>query len=106
VGVRRRPAEDGGVGAPPPAGRAEAPASTWTSSLSGFCARACFPRIAPSTWANGVPLETVRNARRRWRVDQTWTRQGPPGSAARLHSGMSWVRSWRATSSNSGWGDR
>jgi hypothetical protein len=31
------------------------------SSLSGFCTRACFPRIAPATWANGVPLETVVN---------------------------------------------
>jgi hypothetical protein len=29
------------------------------SHLSGFCTRACFPRIGPATWANEVPLETV-----------------------------------------------
>jgi hypothetical protein len=29
------------------------------SHLSGFCTRACFPRIAPATCANDVPLETV-----------------------------------------------
>jgi hypothetical protein len=60
LGVRRRPAEDDGVGAPPPAVEPSA-GSTWTSSLSGFCTRACFPRIASATLANGVPLETVRN---------------------------------------------
>jgi hypothetical protein len=60
LGVRRRPAEDGGVGAPPPAGRAER-GSTWTSSLSGFCTRACFPRIGPASCANDGPLETVAN---------------------------------------------
>jgi hypothetical protein len=32
-----------------------------TSSLSGFCPRACFPRIAPATCGNDLPLETVAN---------------------------------------------
>ena len=31
------------------------------SSLSGFCVGARFPRIAPATWANDAPLETVAN---------------------------------------------
>ena len=31
------------------------------SRLSGICERACFPRIAPTTCANDVPLETVVN---------------------------------------------
>ena len=61
LGIRRRPAEDGGVGAPPPAGRAEAPASPGTSSLSGFCTRASFRRITPTTWVNDEPLMTVGN---------------------------------------------
>jgi hypothetical protein len=30
-----------------------------SSSLSGFCTRACFPRIAPGTCTNDVPLETT-----------------------------------------------
>ena len=29
------------------------------SSLSGFCPRARFPRIAPATCTNDVPLETA-----------------------------------------------
>jgi hypothetical protein len=32
-----------------------------TSSLSGFCTRVCFPRIAPATCTSDVPLETVVN---------------------------------------------
>ena len=32
-----------------------------SSSLSGFCTRACFPRIAPATWANDPPLVTATN---------------------------------------------
>jgi hypothetical protein len=32
-----------------------------TSSLSGFSTRLCLRRIAPATWANDVPLETVAN---------------------------------------------
>jgi hypothetical protein len=32
-----------------------------TSSLSGFSTQACSPRIAPVTWVNDVPLETVAN---------------------------------------------
>jgi hypothetical protein len=31
------------------------------SSLSGFCPRACFRRIAPATCANDLPLETIAN---------------------------------------------
>ena len=61
------------------------------SSLSGICARACFPRIAPATWANEVPLETVANRSVRWRVDQTWTRharsRGQRRSASRTLAG-------------------
>jgi hypothetical protein len=51
-----------------------------TSSLSGFCTRACFPRIASATCANDVPLETATN---RWapmacgpNVDQPGARAG------------------------------
>jgi hypothetical protein len=61
------------------------------SSLSGICARACFPRIAHATWANEVPLETVANRSVRWRVDQTWTRharsRGQRRSASRTLAG-------------------
>jgi hypothetical protein len=32
-----------------------------TSSLSGFCTRACFCRIPAATWANDLPVETVAN---------------------------------------------
>jgi Phage integrase family len=32
-----------------------------TSSLSGFCTRVCFCRIAPATCANDAPLRTVGN---------------------------------------------
>jgi hypothetical protein len=48
-----------------------------TSSLSGFCPRACFPRIAPGTCASDVPLETAGD---RWRPlgsDGLWTKCGP-----------------------------
>jgi hypothetical protein len=31
------------------------------SSLSEICTRACFPRMAPATWANDALLETVAN---------------------------------------------
>ena len=55
-----------------------------TSSLSGFCTGACFPRIASATWANEVPLGTVANrAVPMACVDQTWTRDVPlAGSGA------------------------
>ena len=39
------------------------PSKSETSSLSGFCTRVRFCRIAPVTWANDAPLETVAN---RW----------------------------------------
>jgi hypothetical protein len=37
------------------------PITAATSSLSGFSAQACFPRITPATCANDGPLETVGN---------------------------------------------
>jgi hypothetical protein len=52
------------------------------SSLSGFCAWVCFRRIAPTTCANDVPLETAPNRSvpmdRGPNVDQTLARG--PGS--------------------------
>jgi hypothetical protein len=52
-----------------------------TASLSGFCTRACFCRIAPATRANAEPLETATN---RWvpmgcgpNVDQAWCASRP-----------------------------
>jgi hypothetical protein len=32
-----------------------------TASLSGFCTRASYCRIAPASWANDAPLETIGN---------------------------------------------
>jgi hypothetical protein len=58
-----------------------------TSSLSGLCIRSCFPRIAPATWVNDVPLETLRTARFLGcgpNVDQPGAEAGWPGP----------VRSW------------
>jgi hypothetical protein len=52
-----------------------------TSSLSGFCTGAHFPRIAWMTCANDVPLTTAGD---RWRVAQTWTRHAPLAGAAAL----------------------
>ena len=66
-----------------------------TSSLSGFCTRACFCRIAPATRANDEPLETATN---RWvpmgcgpNVDQAW--------CANLWPPLWWDR-WRRSSSS------
>jgi hypothetical protein len=54
-----------------------------TSSLSGFCARACFPRTALGTWANDAPLETAANRlvpmARGPNVDQAEPLSGPVG---------------------------
>ena len=49
------------------------------SSLSGFCPRARFRRIAPATCETTYRWRPLRTARFRWRVDQTWTK---PGSEA------------------------
>jgi hypothetical protein len=51
------PAEDGRRRRPP----RRAGLEPGTSSLSGFCTRAYLRRIAPATWANDVPLDTVGN---------------------------------------------
>src|SRR5215218_10031070 len=53
-----------------------------TSSLSGFCPRACFPRMAPATWANDVPLETAGDRYEPLGSDGMWTKRGP-GTPAR-----------------------
>jgi hypothetical protein len=50
------------------------------SSLSGFCIRSCFPRIAPATWVNDVPLETAANRS----VSRVWTKRGPTWCGGRV----------------------
>jgi hypothetical protein len=61
-----------------------------TSSLSGFCPRACFPRIAPGTCASDVPLETAGD---RWvpmscgpNVDQATTINVPARGCPSPHA--------------------
>src|SRR5215204_2155781 len=62
--------------------------------LSEFSTRACSPRIAPATWTNDAPLETIanRSAPMAWgpNVDQA-----RPGSGRALRS----LRSWRHSAS-------
>jgi hypothetical protein len=53
-----------------------------TSSLSGFCPQARFPRMAPSTWANDLPLETAEDRYEPLGSDGMWTKRGP-GTPAR-----------------------
>jgi hypothetical protein len=48
-----------------------------TSSLSGFCSRACFRRIAPATCANDLPLETAGDRCEPLGSDGVWTKRGP-----------------------------
>jgi hypothetical protein len=48
-----------------------------TSSLSGFCPRACFPRIAPATCTNDLPLETTGDRCEPLDSDGMWTKRGP-----------------------------
>jgi integrase len=48
-----------------------------TSSLSGFCPRACFRRIAPATCANDLPLETAGDRCEPLGSDGMWTKRGP-----------------------------
>jgi hypothetical protein len=56
-----------------------------TSSLSGFCPRARFPRITPATWATNGPLETAGDHWEPLGSDGMWTKRGPgrPRSVAR-----------------------
>jgi hypothetical protein len=79
LGVRRRPAEDGGVGAPPPAGRAECRHRPEPHPYQGS---------APGPISAGSPLRPGRTMNRwrplrtagfRWDVDQTWTKLAPSG---------------------------
>jgi hypothetical protein len=49
------------------------------SSLSGFCPRACFRRIAPATCANDLPLETAGDRCEPLGSDGVWTKRGPGG---------------------------
>ena len=53
-----------------------------TSSLSGFCPRACFPRIAPATCANDLPLEPTGNRCEPLGSDGVWTKRGPSRATA------------------------
>jgi hypothetical protein len=48
-----------------------------TSSLSGFCPRACYRRIAPATCANDLPLETAGDRCEPLGSDGVWTTRGP-----------------------------
>jgi hypothetical protein len=68
-----------------------------TSSLSGFCPRACFPRIAPATCANDLPLETVRDRYEPLGSDGVWTKRGPGRPACGLPARLSLAPS-RSTS--------
>jgi hypothetical protein len=56
------------------------------SSLSGFCPRACFRRIAPATCANDLPLETAGDRCEPLSSDGMWTKRGP-GRVLRLGPG-------------------
>jgi hypothetical protein len=47
------------------------------SSLSGFCPRSCFPRIAPAAWANDLPLETAGDRCEPLGTGGVWTKCGP-----------------------------
>jgi hypothetical protein len=65
-----------------------------TSSLSGFCPRACFRRIASATCANDLPLETAGDRCEPLGSDGVWTKRGPgsgfpsrrDGTTAGLHT--------------------
>src|SRR5215211_7085975 len=48
-----------------------------TSSLSGFCPRACCRRMAPATCANDLPLEIVGDRYEPLGSDGMWTKRGP-----------------------------
>jgi hypothetical protein len=55
---------------------------TGTSSLSGFCPRACFRRIAHATCANDLPLETAGDRCELLGSDGVWTKRGPSRATA------------------------
>ena len=59
--------------------------------LSGFCPRACFPRIAPATCANDLPLETAGDRYEPLDSDGMWTKRGP-SLAWRQVPGPIWSR--------------
>ena len=48
-----------------------------SASLSGFCPRACFRRIAAATCANDLPLETAGDRCEPLGSDGVWTKRGP-----------------------------
>ena len=52
------------------------------SSLSGFCPRACYRRIAPATCANDLPLETAGDRCEPLGSDGMWTKRGPSRTLA------------------------
>src|SRR5215207_7499362 len=56
-----------------------------SASLSGFCPRACYRRIAPATCANDLPLETAGDRCEPLGSDGMWTKRGP--SRARRYGG-------------------
>jgi hypothetical protein len=67
-----------------------------TSSLSGFCPQARFPRMAPSTWANDLPLETAEDRYEPLGSDGMWIRRGPGtparGAATLRLADLAWAR--------------
>jgi hypothetical protein len=72
--------------------REEASLNRRTSSLSGFGTQPCFPRIAPATCANNLPLETAGDRCEPLGSDGMWTKRGPgmpcSGAAALRVSGL------------------
>ena len=64
-----------------------------TSSLSGFCTRACFCRVAPATWANDVLLETAANRSAPMACGSDVDRARPLAGAATLRlADLAWAR--------------
>ena len=61
-----------------------------TSSLSGFCPQARFPRMAPATWANDVPLETAGDRYEPLGPDGMWTKRGPTPRRRAIR--WAWIR--------------
>src|SRR4030095_11149282 len=74
-----------------------------TSSLSGFCPRACFRRIAPATCANDLPLETAGDRCEPLGSDGVWTKRGP--STALSEARLIAEPGWRSPLLSSGSGD-
>src|SRR4029450_910449 len=61
------------------------------SSLSGFCPRAGFRRIAPATCANDLPLETAGDRCEPLGSDGVWTKRGPSGPLSGPRRGSPWA---------------